>query len=67
MIELPWPSVHPNWLVYVRIAELNTTVDKARALGGRVLVRGERVAILQDPQGGAFAVALNAAKTGAAR
>ena len=50
------------WLPYVRVADVDATVAKAEAAGGRVAVsarafHGARVAVLIDPTGAPFAVA----------
>ncbi len=60
VIETPWERVHPNWLPYVRVDDLAKTVERAQASGGRLLVRGERLAILQDPEGAAIGIGLMA-------
>ena len=52
----------PNWLTYVATPDVDATVQKATALGGRVLSLAKddpdvaRFAVLQDPQGGVFGV-----------
>jgi len=56
LIEIPWPKVRPNWLPYVQVADVDATIARATELGGRVLVRGARLAILQDPRGAAIGV-----------
>lgn len=60
---LPEASVAPSsWLRLVRVADVERTVAKAVALGGRVLVPpglsrlGTRHAIVADPQGAAIGV-----------
>ena len=55
-------GVRPHWLAYVTVDDVDRTVSKTRAAGGRVLHGPEaipsvgRFAILQDPQGGIVAV-----------
>ncbi len=56
VIELPWPNVEPNWLPYVAVDDMEETIETATRLGGRVLVRGTHVAILQDPSGAAIGI-----------
>ncbi len=56
VIELPWPHVEPNWLPYVAVDDITETIEKAKKLGGRLLVRGDHVAILQDPSGAAIGI-----------
>jgi len=55
-------SVPPHWLVYFAVADCDASAAKARALGGTVKVSPNdvegvgRFAILEDPQGAAFAI-----------
>ena len=52
----------PRWMLYVAVTDVDATVEKAVALGGRLLegprgVVGEgRYAVLSDPQGAVFAI-----------
>ncbi len=53
----------PNvWVAYVRVADVNATVSKARSLGGTILlapnaeVRNAKVAIIADPHGAGLVV-----------
>ena len=63
MMELPkeW-KVKPHWLVYFAVDDSDRTVDKAKKMGGKVMVPPTdipnigRFAILNDPQGADFAV-----------
>ncbi|MBZ4419407.1 VOC family protein [Myxococcus sp. RHSTA-1-4] len=56
------PSIHTHWLFYLTVEDLDATLVKLRALGGRVLngpmqvPGGDRVAQCEDPQGAAFAL-----------
>ena len=49
-----------GWLGYVRVSQLQATLDKATALGGHVLVAPKnvagamQVAVITDPLGGAI-------------
>ena len=56
VIEIPWPHVEPNWLPYVAVASVDASIQRTKELGGRVLVRGKHVAILQDPEGGTIGI-----------
>ena len=53
-------NMHPHWLNYVRVEDAAATVQKAVALGGRVLLppridrHGGKVAIVADPSGAPF-------------
>ncbi len=52
-----WSQAHAHWLSYVRVVDAKVAVDRAVALGGRVLLaprqdrHGGRVAVVADPQG----------------
>ena len=51
----------PHWLAYFAVADTDAVVDKAKQLGGSVLVppmtiEPGRFAVLADPQGAVFAV-----------
>src|SRR5215471_6340911 len=52
----------PGWLTYIGTANVDDTARKAESLGGKVIKSpapvpdGGRFAILQDPQGAAFAI-----------
>jgi predicted enzyme related to lactoylglutathione lyase len=61
------PGVHPHWLFHFRVAALEPAVEAVRAGGGLVLPlvvlpNGDRVAVCDDPQGGAFALIEHAAR-----
>jgi len=56
----------PSWLAYIEVPDADATVDQAVKLGGKVLMPAKtveqagRFAVLQDPQGGVFAVITSA-------
>ena len=58
----PDMGVPPNWLLYVRVADIERAADEVRARGGQVLTGphevpgGDWVAKCLDPQGAAFAL-----------
>ena len=61
------PHVHPQWLFYFSVQDLDGAVSRARA-GGATLIngplftpRGHRIAALDDPQGASFALQESAA------
>lgn len=62
VIEKPSPEIGNTWVAYIRVADVNSTVEKAKALGGQVLmapqesVRQGTVAVLTDPNGAGFVV-----------
>ena len=56
------PKIANTWVAYVRVADIEATLSKARSLGATVLlaptaeVRNGNVAILADPHGAGFVV-----------
>lgn len=62
LLKIPVEGVRPNWLPTIRVADVHATVEKAVALGGRVImapseaVRNSTVAIIADPTGAVFTV-----------
>ncbi|GAB1688825.1 VOC family protein [Krasilnikovia sp. M28-CT-15] len=62
MLGPQWPAdLPPHWMVYFAVADCDESAARAFALGGRVMhpptsfPRG-RYAVLEDPQGGTFAI-----------
>lgn len=55
-------EVPPSWMYYVTVADLDATLERAKARGARVLngpmevPGGQRIVQLMDPQGAAFAL-----------
>lgn len=62
MFNKPAEIPVPNWLLYVRVAGLDETLERVKKGGGKVLngamevPGGDRVAQCMDPQGAAFAL-----------
>ena len=62
MCNVQGPSTAPSWLSYVHVADSGRAVAAAKAAGGRLLhgpmevPGGSWIAMMMDPQGGAFAV-----------
>jgi len=62
MCNVQGPSTPPSWLSYVHVADSNRAVAAAKAAGGRLMhgpievPGGSWIALMMDPQGGAFAV-----------
>jgi len=62
MCNVQGPSTAPSWLSYVHVADSNRAVASAKASGGRLMhgpievPGGSWIALMMDPQGGAFAV-----------
>jgi predicted enzyme related to lactoylglutathione lyase len=52
------PGIHPHWLFYFPTPDLENTLAKVSARGGRALapavLGGHRIAACEDPQGAAF-------------
>jgi hypothetical protein len=62
MCNVQGPSTAPSWLSYVHVADSTRAVAAAKSSGGRLLhgpmevPGGSWIAMMMDPQGGAFAV-----------
>jgi uncharacterized protein len=57
-----WEGVHPHWLFYFPVADVEATAERVRSLGGsaREVVRlrsGGALCACEDPQGAAFGLA----------
>lgn len=51
----------PQWLIYIVVADIEASVERCEALGGRILqplraAGHSRIAIVEDPSGAAFAL-----------
>lgn len=55
-------GIPPHWLSYVTVADVNESAEKARSLGGQIIVEPMdvmeegRMALVQDPTGATFAL-----------
>lgn len=62
VIKTPFDDVSPNWLPYVKVADVDAVAMSVIQHGGKVLVPPQRdgldyhVAIVADPTGGVFAI-----------
>ena len=62
LLNKPSPQIGNTWVAYIRVADVDATVDKAKSLGGNVLmaptpaVRNGTVAVIADPSGAGFVV-----------
>ena len=62
MVGSAWPDdLLPHWLVYFAVGDCDVAADHAYALGGRIVrppttIAVGRYAVIEDPQGGSFAV-----------
>ena len=60
--EVTSQGVPPHWMAYVRVADLDAALAKVPDLGGRLamgpfdVMTAGRMAVLQDPTGGTFAL-----------
>ena len=59
---MPWKDLNSTWLPYVRVADAGAAAEKAKSLGGRVVlapradIRDGSLAIVVDPTGAALAL-----------
>jgi len=57
-----WGNVPPNWTAYIMVENADATAEKAKSLGGNVIMGPNeipntgRFAIIADPQGAVFAI-----------
>ncbi len=62
MLKNPASNVRSHWVPYIRVADVNMTIEKAKNAGAQVLInpspeiRNGSVALLLDPTGAPFAV-----------
>jgi len=62
VVQAP-PEVRPTWLPYFRVADTDATIERAVALGARLVERRGRAAILVDPNHAEFAIGTWALET----
>jgi predicted enzyme related to lactoylglutathione lyase len=51
-----WETVEANWLPYVAVDDIDAVIERARTLGGKLIMQKNEVAILMDPTGAAFGI-----------
>ena len=56
LVEIDMKGIEPNWLPYVRVANVGRTLERVREQGGTVLLQREDLGILIDPTGAAIGV-----------
>jgi predicted enzyme related to lactoylglutathione lyase len=56
LVELRWDELRDNWLPYVKVEDVKSTINRALELGGNLIVQKGDVAILVDPTGAVFGV-----------
>ena len=59
---IPWDNVKPNWVPYIAVEDVMAITEKAKQLGGKLLIEPDKnvreglVAIIADPSGAVFAI-----------
>ncbi len=61
LAQLPWDSVPPIWLPYIRVEDPGAVSARVEALGGRVILSTDQIqsrdaAVIEDPTGGTLAI-----------
>jgi len=62
MVKIPGDDVKPNWVPYIAVEDVTAVADKAKQLGGILLIEPDKrvreamVAIISDPNGAVFGV-----------
>ena len=68
MMKCPAPNVPPHWLAYILVDDVVALAEKAKTLGGTVLMEKTEVpdhgwfSVLQDPTGAVFGIWQNKSK-----
>ena len=56
LVELQWDNLVANWMPYVMVDDIKSTINTARELGGELILATGDAAILVDPSGAVFGV-----------
>ena len=62
IVKIPWWDVKPNWVPYIAVEDVIAITEKAKQLGGKLLIEPDKnvreglVAIIADPSGAVFAI-----------
>jgi predicted enzyme related to lactoylglutathione lyase len=56
LVELSWAGLEDNWLPYFKVADVDRSIEKARDLGGKLILKSSTVAVLADSTGAAFGI-----------
>lgn len=56
IVELKWNGLEDNWLPYVKVAQIDAMVKRARSLDAKLILQTDNIAILEDPTGAAFGI-----------
>ena len=62
VVKIAWENVTPDWLPYIAVSDVLAVTDKARTLGGTILVKPDLsvldgyLSIIADPSGAVFGI-----------
>ena len=56
LVEMQCEDLEDNWLPYVKVDDIESTISKVRELGGNLILETEDVATLVDPTGAVFSI-----------
>ena len=56
IVEIEWEGLEDNWLPYFKVVDVDRSIEKARSLGGKLILQSGKVAVLSDPTGAAFGI-----------
>lgn len=56
LVELQWDGLEDNWLPYFKVADVDRSIETAREMGGKLILKSGNVAILADSTGAAFGI-----------
>lgn len=56
IVTLKWDGLADNWLPYFKVADVGQSIENARRLGGRLILKSLDTAVLADPTGAVFAI-----------
>jgi predicted enzyme related to lactoylglutathione lyase len=56
LVEIEWEGLEDNWLPYFKVADVDKSIEIARNLGGNLILKSGKVAVLADPIGAAFGI-----------
>jgi len=56
IVELQWEGLEDNWLPYFKVADVDKSIEFVRNLGGNLILKSGKVAVLADPTGAVFGI-----------
>lgn len=56
LVELEWDGLEDNWLPYIKVADVDRSIETARNSGGKMILQSGKVAVLADPTGAVFSI-----------